>query len=587
MKRYTVLTYIINNYEKVHEIKNKDPEAEYLLITDDKNCTSGTWTVVYDADLEGLSTFDKCYAIRFNCFKYCHTNICVRIDGSIEILHSLKPLIDVFENGNYDACLMPHPFHHNFIDEYNIWVQWRGYDKAQAERCIESMRKRGYDFNYKGLFQCCFSIQRKGELTDKIDKMTLDYLKELGIGNNIERIDQIPFSYILNTYFSNIKILPVSEQILRSYYLQWYKHNSTETNDIAFYDLRKDNIKYMFNKPVKCLYATAPLLEYAVLDTNKDTIEISLPKNKKIAVHIHIFYIDLLNELIIYLNNIPVLFDLFISIPENVQCNTRELNQVLADIKNVNVIDIQITPNVGRDIAPLLCTFGNKLKQYDYFAHLHTKKTLEDITLKDWREHILSHIMGSPAIVTQILNSISNNTGMVAPPDYSSCWDVSGWSSNLKTAQDIINKSSLNINLEKEYPVISFPQGTMFWARTDFLKNFFELPLKYQDFPKEPIARDGTKAHALERLFFVWGRDTGMKVQKFFISKEEYKCWVHMKAMMVNRECYLQDAIKHTQGIENNTCKTRKHLKTIRALIYGLSISFITIIILTIYIIQK
>ena len=34
-KRYTVLTYIFNHYEKVHEIREKDPEADYVLITDD------------------------------------------------------------------------------------------------------------------------------------------------------------------------------------------------------------------------------------------------------------------------------------------------------------------------------------------------------------------------------------------------------------------------------------------------------------------------------------------------------------------------------------------------------------------------
>lgn len=585
MKRYTVLTYIINNYEKVHEIQNKDPEAEYLLITDDKNCTSDTWTIVYDSDLNGMSTFDKCYAIRFNCFKYCHTDICVRIDGSIGILNSLKPIVDIFEDGNYDACLMPHPFHNNLIDEYNIWVKWRGYDKSQAEHCIESIRKRGYDFNYKGLFQCCFSIQRRGELTDKIDKMTLDYLKELGTENQIERIDQIPFSYIMNTYFSNIKVLPISEQILRSYYLRWYKHNSFETNNEVFYDLRKEDIKYMFNEPVKCMYANAPQLEHKVLEQGDNIPTFPLGK-KKIAVHIHVFYLDLVNELVSYLNNIPVGFDLFVSIPEIIHYDHTDICNVLGGIKNVNNIDIQTTPNVGRDVAPLLCTFGSKLTKYNYIAHLHTKKTLEDVTLKNWRKFIFTHIIGSPTIVTQILQSLNNNTGMIAPPDYSSCWDVYGWSSNLDTAQNIIDTSTLNINLKEEFPVIEFPQGTMFWARTDFLKAFFELPLTYNDFPKEPIERDGTIAHALERLFFVWGRDTGMKVQKVFISKEEHDCWQHMKTMMINRECCLQDIIAHKENTRAHD-KSRKHLRAIRALIYSLSFSLIVIIALTIAILTK
>ena len=34
-KRYSVLTYIFNGYEKVHEIIEKDEDAEYILVTDD------------------------------------------------------------------------------------------------------------------------------------------------------------------------------------------------------------------------------------------------------------------------------------------------------------------------------------------------------------------------------------------------------------------------------------------------------------------------------------------------------------------------------------------------------------------------
>lgn len=588
--RYTVLTYIINNYEKVHEIQKKDPEAEYLLITDNQDLTSNTWTIVYDKDLEGLSTFDKCYAIRFNCFKYCNTDICLRIDGNIKVLNSLKPIIDVFEKGNYDAALMPHPINHNLIEEYKLWIKWRGYDKAQAERCIESMCQRGYDFDYKGMFQCCFSIQRRGELTNKIDKMTLDYLKELGTNNEIERIDQIPFSYIMNTYFNNLKVLPVSEQIIRSYYLQWYKHNSNIKNNEAFYDIKKEDIKYMFNQPVQCMYANAPMQELVVLDSTDNNI--SLPKGKTIAVHVHCFYTDLAKELSQYLNNIPLAFDLFISVPEGTKSDTSEIRNIFKDITNVKNITISITPNVGRDIAPLLCQFGKEMKGYDFIAHFHTKKTIEDISLKDWRRHILSHLLGTENLVAQILNNLNCNTGMIAPSDYSSCWDTTGWSANIEAAQKIIDLSNLNIELEKDYPVIYFPQGTMFWARTDFLKHFFDLPLSYQDFPKEPIERDGTIAHALERLFFVWGRDTDMNVQKVFRSQWEKDCWAHMKTMMINRQQELFDILPQHSAECNSPAsakkdKTKKHLKAIRLMIWALSFAFILILSLIIALICK
>ena len=123
MFRYSILCYIINGYEDVKEVLQKDPNAEYILVTDDKNLTSNTWNVIYDESLNALpSTFDKCYAIRFNVFKYCHSPICVYIDGNVQVNKPLAPLIDKFEDGKYDMCLMPHPLRTNFVSEYNAWI---------------------------------------------------------------------------------------------------------------------------------------------------------------------------------------------------------------------------------------------------------------------------------------------------------------------------------------------------------------------------------------------------------------------------------------------------------------------------------
>jgi hypothetical protein len=126
-KKYSILCYIINNYEKVHEILEKDPNCEYLLITDNPNLTSITWNVIYDASLNGLSTFDKCYSIRFNLFKYATTDICIYIDANIHIKKSLYPLIKKMNDGYYDMCLMPHPLNSTFLPEYKNWINWRNY----------------------------------------------------------------------------------------------------------------------------------------------------------------------------------------------------------------------------------------------------------------------------------------------------------------------------------------------------------------------------------------------------------------------------------------------------------------------------
>lgn len=254
MPEYTVLCYIINKYEVVHEILEKDPKAEYILVTDDPTLKSDTWKVVYDASLEGLSTFDKCYAIRFNLFKYATTDVCVYIDANILVKKPLEPLIQLFNGRCYDMCLMPHPLRATFYPEYCAWVNGRNYPAKQANKFFKMLADSHYDPEYKGLFQGCFKIVRRGKINDDFERLTMAFLKYLGTEKEIERLDQTVYTYVLNYYFSNIKVLPVSEQILRSPYMQWYWHNSNNPNMNIFYDINKPDLKWMFNKHVECLY---------------------------------------------------------------------------------------------------------------------------------------------------------------------------------------------------------------------------------------------------------------------------------------------------------------------------------------------
>lgn len=256
MKLYSILTFIIGKgYEKVHEILNKQDNVEYILVTDDDTLESKTWTVVYDKDLLQYKTpFERCFRIRYNVFKYVTTNICVTIDGSMQVKGSLDNLINKFNDENYDICLMPHPIWSDFYTEYNAWMRMRNYPIDQAKRAINFFTSKNYDFSYNGLFQLCFSIKRRSELTSNIDKITFESLIELSSDGEFERLDQTVFSYIMNTKFNNIKVLPVSEQVVRSNAIQWYWHNSDNPNMNIFYDINKPDIKWMFNKQAECAY---------------------------------------------------------------------------------------------------------------------------------------------------------------------------------------------------------------------------------------------------------------------------------------------------------------------------------------------
>ena len=227
----SVLTYIIGDYEKVHEIKEKEDGVEYVIVTDNPKIQSRTWNIVYDNDLRGMSCFDKVLYIRYHPFKYVNTNICLKIDSSIEVLGDLHLLFDEFERKEYDISLMVHPQRSLIADEYAEWELRRNYPHKQSQRCMRYIKsKLGADIlNMNGLYQTGFQIQRNNDKNTSINERTYKILSELGVNGCIERLDQTIFSAVFNKYGSNLNSLFVGETLITdSNILSWYFH---KTND--------------------------------------------------------------------------------------------------------------------------------------------------------------------------------------------------------------------------------------------------------------------------------------------------------------------------------------------------------------------
>ena len=247
--RYTVLTYIFNGYERVHEVREKDPDADYVLVTDDPHLTSETWFVIYDT-MPRYSAFAKCYQVRFHPFRYAGTPIIVRVDGSIGINKPLKPIVDEFERGKYDRCLMIHPHRNTLPSEYDVWVKTRNYPRQQADKCMRALQRMGYDLEQKGIYQGCFEVLRNNYTNTDINDITFALLCLMGAGS-IERIDQTITSAVINRFYGNLKVLPVSEDIITDGDLMtWYFHNSDKA-----IPQKTDLIAPIFaGKPVTCFY---------------------------------------------------------------------------------------------------------------------------------------------------------------------------------------------------------------------------------------------------------------------------------------------------------------------------------------------
>ena len=252
--KYSVLTYNIAGYEIIHEIPEQylNQEIEFIYVTDDHSITSSTWTVVYADDLTG-TTFDKCYQIRFNPFRYCNTDVVMRIDGSMAINKDLMPLFQRFEEGDFDCAMMIHPTRATMYDEYVAWVSQRGYPKEQAEKCLNFMLQNGYNIGeYKGLFQYNFCIQRKNDINLRLNAETYDVLKKLATEpDTCERLDQTIGSFIINTHYTDLKIMPVGQYICFDSYFKWCRHG---TDLQMFYNSANDITPFMRNQMVTIWY---------------------------------------------------------------------------------------------------------------------------------------------------------------------------------------------------------------------------------------------------------------------------------------------------------------------------------------------
>ena len=256
--RYTVITFNIGGYEVLHEIPKEaiNDSIDYLYITDDHSITSSTWSVIYDDGLTG-STFDKVFQIRYNPFRYTDNEVVMKIDGSMAIVKDLMPLFKFFDEGGYDCAMMIHPTRNTMYDEYLAWVQLRGYPIEQANRSLVFMASNGYDVrNYKGLFQYNFIMQRNNEINNRLKAETYNLLKmNAPKGETVDRLDQTLGSFVINTHYPELKILPVGQYVcVKDFYggyFDWCMHG---TEIPMVYDSSRDTLPYMRNEPVVIPY---------------------------------------------------------------------------------------------------------------------------------------------------------------------------------------------------------------------------------------------------------------------------------------------------------------------------------------------
>lgn len=217
-----------------------------------------------------------------------------------------------------------------------------------------------------------------------------------------------------------------------------------------------------------------------------------------IAVAVHVFYLDVFEEICSYLKNIPYHFNLLITTPD--PANESPIRSIVSRSGIDATLFLKISQNRGRNFGPLLVEYSGLLLHHDLFLHLHTKKSLHSGSdAFAWRAHLYKSLLGNRYLVSAIIDRFANdNTGVLFPATYSwlPYW-AHHWLSNSHLIKPFYER--LGIPYERPLTYLDYPVGSMFWARPEALKPLLEEKWRYEDFPPEQGQNDGTVAHVIER----------------------------------------------------------------------------------------
>ena len=286
--------------------------------------------------------------------------------------------------------------------------------------------------------------------------------------------------------------------------INWIVYHNNKNDNIIFINSWNNWKEGCYLEPDEYYgYSSLNALSKALFNISfyKDNYNLVNLKNiSQVAVQAHIYYEDLIIEIINKINNIPIKYDLFIS-TTSIEIKNK-ITKYIKKHSNSNKYEIIILGNKGRDVLPLLTQLKNKIKQYKYLCHIHSKKSkISPIIGIKWRKYLFENLLGNTKIVSELLSDLENNDklGFIFPETF---YEIIGLSFILtkktrKYMKYILKKIFSNIKLGN---TLEFPAGNMFWARVKAIYQIFFSNFNNK-FDNESGQTNDTIMHGIERIW--------------------------------------------------------------------------------------
>lgn len=223
------------------------------------------------------------------------------------------------------------------------------------------------------------------------------------------------------------------------------------------------------------------------------------------AVVMHVYYVDMLDELLGYAANVPGDRRLIVT------TNTAEKRAEIEDLVRLdgrfeNFEVRVVTSNRGRDISAFVLDCADILRDesIDLIVKLHSKRSVQDPeSVSSWfRRHLFENLLGTAEYARNVYTLFENEDGlgMVFPPTVHRGLPTLGhaWSRNADLAVELAPRLGITSPLDELTPLA--PYGSMFIARREVLAPLLDAAFTVDEFPGVAEYQDGSLAHTLERL---------------------------------------------------------------------------------------
>ena len=209
---------------------------------------------------------------------------------------------------------------------------------------------------------------------------------------------------------------------------------------------------------------------------------------------IHLWYPDLLDELVTALRASGITWRLVITTADEREALVRErVAQLGLDA------EIAVFENRGRDILPFLHVANRLLDEgVTTVLKLHGKRSTHRQDGELWRRDLLDKLL-APGRAERIAAAFRDDAalglvhaeGHLQPLDYY-------WGANRANVDYLARRIGIPApQVEHD----TFVAGSMFWVRPAALRQLLDAHLELADFETEAGQLDGTLAHAIERIF--------------------------------------------------------------------------------------